>query len=294
VKSIPADGVYQSTSVDIVFPKGSNGEIACLFGQTTREVTAAILTACGPRLQIDLAMKGHQAEPAQSDTLFAMQVITPEQQTTAYGWLFRKWKWNSIIDGERWGTNLPPLYDSSWWKFVAAFMREKYGFGIRAIKGGGQKLVANDFWKTHHIDVVQVGLAHRTRTRQQGEQVDIMRNGRPYGILKPQVRKCFRCPTSRAETLCVRQRGKEWVCMTAESSTTGTGKCHRDFYTAIDTGYLDVEIPNDERPSGVMIEEIKEPASAASVEMCWAKVPDKHRRLLENLGFVGDMHEVTA
>jgi hypothetical protein len=173
--------------------------------------------------------------------------------------------------------------------------------------------VANAFWKTHGIDVVQVGLAHRLRTRKREDEprkpvdsIPIMHNDRPYGVLAERMRKCFRCPTSRPATECVRQNGTEWLCSAPDRSDGNTvSVCHRDFYTPIDTGYLDVEIPNDERDDAMSIEEIQDDAEETEEEATervrcqninknLAGLPVPHRQLLADLGFVDGVYEVTT
>jgi hypothetical protein len=197
-------------------------------------------------------------------------------------------------------------------------MRTTFGFGIekkthsKGVPTTGHKLVANGFWKVHKIDVVQVGLAHRLRTST-GEDaphnsvysMPIMHNDRPYGVLAECMRKCFRCPTSRSATKCVRQNGTEWLCSHPDPSLGDASRCHRDYHRSIDTGYLDVEIPNDERKDAMIIEEIEDTseqetqarelqAKLAVIQTQLATLPATHRQLLKDMGFTTGVYEVTA
>jgi hypothetical protein len=173
-------------------------------------------------------------------------------------------------------------------------MRDTYGFGVQKTKLG-YRLAANGFWKAHRIDVLQVGLSHRTRTRQQVKDAAIIYDGRPYGVLEQKMRKCFRCAASRPATMCVRQKVK-WVCMSPDGAA---GVCHRDFYTPIDTGYLDVEIANDKLEDAMIIEEIKDDpqeeeqhAKRQAVDNSLAKLTAPNRQLLADLGFVQGVYQV--
>jgi hypothetical protein len=63
---------------------------------------------------------------------------------------------------------------------------------------------------------------------------------------------------STCHQVCVCDR-TEWLCSTADRSNGNTvGQCHRNFYTPIDTGYLNEEIPNDEQKDAMLIEEIED------------------------------------
>jgi hypothetical protein len=116
--------------------------------------------------------------------------------------------------------------------------------------------------------------------------------------------ECFRCPTSRPATECVRQNGTEWLCSQPDLSLGVAGRCHRNYRTPIDTGYLDEEIPNDERKDAMIIEEIEDESETAEeqklqdilrvVDTQLATLPDTHRQLLKDMGFITGVYEVTA
>jgi hypothetical protein len=301
-----SEGVYHSTAADILFPLWSKGQITCLSGSSTRVFAAAILVACGPTLDVHLGVKGGKAGAQRADKLFALQTVTSDQQAKARVWIAKHWEKNNINRKGEWATVMPQFGTDGWWKFVGGFMRDTYGFGVEKTKLG-HRLVANGFWKAHRIDVLQLGLSHRSRTQQQVNGAAIIYNDRPYGVLEQQMRKCFRCATSRPPTMCVRQKGTEWVCMSPEPSDGVVGTCHRDFYTAIDTGYLDVEIPNDERKDAMVIAEIQDEAleeqeskeaeqreRIKQVQNNLARLPVAHRQLLRDLGFIPGTYEVTA
>ena len=102
--------------------------------------------------------------------------------------------------------------------------------------------------------------------------------------------------------MCVRQNGKEWLCSDADLKGDGvSSRCHRDYKTPIDTGYLDEVIPDDERKDGMVIEEIKEDeeeeherARLQIVEDKLALLPASHRQLLADLGFGQGVYTVIS
>jgi hypothetical protein len=292
-----------------MFPSWRQGQISSTFGTSTKQVAAAILIACGPPLEVHLGVGAQHAEG-----FFSLQTVTCDQQQKAQAWITTHWnkKNNHIKHRDKWGASMPLFDTVEWWRFVGGFMRDKFAFGIekkahRKGKPVKHKLVANGFWKTHGVDVLQVGLSHRVRTQRQLKEeaatfldVPLMHNGRSYGVLQERVRKCFRCPTSRPATRCVRQNGSEWLCSSPDTGVAST--CHRDYYTPIDTGYLDVEIPNDTRADDMVIEELKdddnedqdEAKKLQAVQKKLESLPATHRQLLTDLGFVPGTYQVTA
>jgi hypothetical protein len=276
VSFVRVDGVNYTTAPEIMFPSWGCGKISNLFGRTTKDVTAAILVACGSQLEVNLECKEwkkkrKQAQVATAAKLFALQTVTTEQQNKARTWIAMHWE-DRILTGvgaasKRWGDTMPEFGTSDWWKFVGGYMRDTYGFGVEKSPNGrpGHRLVANGFWKAHGIDVVQVGISHRNRQYKQdwtkdpedGAMNAITHNGRPYGTLPPKVCKCFKCPTGRPPTMCVRQNGSEWVCMHPDAADDVAATCHRDHYMAIDTDYLDVHVCADvQARKSMIIEEI--------------------------------------
>jgi hypothetical protein len=277
-----------------------------------KHITAVILIACGPTLDVHLGLS--PGAPTDNQ-LFALQTVTSEQQSAAQEWISTHWV-KKVNLQNKWGKAMPSFNTVKWWKFVGGFMRTTFGFGVERKRSHGaatviHKLVPNGFWKAHRIDVVQVGLAHRLRTST-GEDAPhnsvynapIVHNDRPYGVLAERMRKCFRCPTSRSATKCVRQKGTEWLCSHPDTSLGHASRCHRDYHISIDTGYLDVEIPNDERKDAMIIEEIEDDSQTAEeqtlqdtlrmIDTQLATLPDTHRQLLEDMGYITGVYEVTA
>jgi hypothetical protein len=203
------------TIADIMSP-------ACMY----RDLAAVVLIACGPTLVVALRGDGR----VQEDDLFALPTVTLKQQARAQAWIATYWveKGNQLA---RWGAVMPSFNTPQWWKFVGRFMRNILGFGIekkwhrKGVSAATRyKLVANGFWKVHGIDAVQVGLAHRLRTRkrQNSVTVPILHNDRPYGVLAKRRRKCNRCPSNRPATQSVRQNGTEWLCSSLDRFNRNT------------------------------------------------------------------------
>jgi hypothetical protein len=286
----------------MMFPVWMQGHINRKYGTSANDIAAAILIACGPMLEVKLGGRSLQAEE-----LFALQTVTSDHQQQASKWLTEYW---DEIDKRPTRTAvMPPVGTDKWWTFVSWFMNAEYDFGVK--KRGHKKdestarqLVPNGFWKTHKIDAIQVGLAHRLRVQTQLQKgvsvhfdVPLMREGRPYGVLKEKKRKCFRCPTSRPEIMCVRQNGTGWLCSHPDLSIGAASRCHRDYHIPIDTGYLDIEIPNDEREDAMSVEEVndeEEEEKYQEVLNNLAKLPTPHQHLLADLGFVSGVYEVTT
>jgi hypothetical protein len=97
------------------------------------------------------------------------------------------------------------------------------------------------------------------------------------------------------------------LCSYPDPSLGVASLCHRNYHTPIDTGFLDEEIPDDERKDAMMIEEIKDDAQEEdnkeenqqeeqrlqALQNNWASLPATHRQLLTELGFVHGAYEVT-
>jgi hypothetical protein len=250
-------------------------------------IAVALLAACGPTLEVKLGGNSLQGEE-----LFALQTVTSEYQQQYLDWLASQWH---DIDKRPTKTAVMPSFGTDkWWAFMSWFMKAEFDFGVKKKKkkkvvgkqnGVTHQLVTNGFWKTHKIDAIQVGLAHRLRVETQTQKllsihfdVPFIREGRPYGVLPQQKRKCFQCPASRPETKCVRQNGK-WLCSHSDSTLGATSKCHRDYHRQIDTGYLDIEIPNDKRDGAMVIEEVvqEEEEKFQNVNDSMDKLPAAHR-----------------
>jgi hypothetical protein len=283
--------------IQTMFPRCIQGSIRDrnLYIGDIKQIPVAILIACGPMLEVHLNSTGGSE---QAEDLFALQTVTSDQQKQASHWLARRWE--QINTNTKLGVVMPSVGTSKWWKFVSSFMGTYLGFGVVKQRQKGKstthQLVANSFWKKHEIDVVQLALSHRLCAQDVlKEDVPLTYNGRPYGVLKEALRKCCMCPPSRPETPCVRQNGTQWLCSSADLTLDVANKCHRNYHLAIDTGYLDVDVPNDERKDAMVIEEINdEEQERLEIDNKLAALLPEHRQLLTDLGFVPGVYEVTT
>jgi hypothetical protein len=301
-----------------------HGRVEGLGVLSTTKIATAILAACGPMLNVQ-QMSG-TLEYVQD--LFSMETTILDLQEQSKTDLQEQSKtlladqWRRIDTRRNVSKKMPTVGTEEWWVFVRWFMNAQFGFGIQHNnnnnnkKGGehttttttSRMLVPNGFWKKHKIDIVQVGLAHRQRTRTQKQDgiqshlnVPLQHEGRPYGVLKGEKRKCFKCPSDREPIMCVRQN-ETWLCITADLRDGDvSSRCHRDYKSPIDTGYLDEVIPDDERKDGMIIEEITDDEESEHeqerlqiVEDKLALLPASHRQLLRDLGFAQGVYTVTS
>jgi hypothetical protein len=157
---------------------------------------------------------------------------------------------------------------------------------------------------------LRVALDHRTRDLDSDDGGHVLHNNRPFGVIGPHMRKCDQCPSTRAESMCVRQHGNQWLCMHGNPNHGHAARSHRDYHTPIDVGYLDVEIPNSDREDAIRLEEIlperleyKEvengvppttTTTTTTVTQVLSSLPEMYRNLLQDLGFIPGVLQVTG
>jgi hypothetical protein len=289
----------------VMFPAWKMGNTLNAFGTEPHECALAILLACGPSLQVDIGVKRRSMRVAeQKHDIFTLHEVTPQQQQKAYNWIATHWE---LRLAPKKGVPVPVFGGKDWWRYVRCFMRETIGVGVVQTQKGVQgphthRLVTSTVYKKHDIDLIQVARGSRTRA---AGTIDgpVLHNGRPFGLMSPKVRKCDQCPTNRPATMCVRQYGTQWLCMATDPRDGYSARCHRNYHTPIDVGYLDREVPNSDRDDAIQIEEIVEQGQEerethsqrrAAVLDTAARLPPTHKKLIRDLGFVDAVCEVTA
>jgi hypothetical protein len=214
-----------------------------------RGVAFAVLTACAGHVKLKLSNVANEEE----QDVFALAAVTPTQKTAACKWLERNWSHGvrcvMLAVAGRQPAQMPVFNSQAWWKFVKSFLRLGFGFGLRVDPSTGMRdVVANSFYGKHNVDVLAVIAQHREQTRVppgQMEHPTTTHNGRKFGQYPAMLRHCDMCLPGGPQVQCVRQFGAQWLCMAC-----------RDYRTAIDVGYLDVEPPPNNPESVMTVEEI--------------------------------------
>jgi hypothetical protein len=303
------------------------GEALLGFGGDVSECAIAVLAACGPSIQVDLrvGMRNTRGGPTESDTLLALQLVTPKQQQRAREWVTANWEERLA---PRKGAPMPAFGEKPWWKFVQKLVANNFGLSCLAKKGTqgvhSHRLVTATFWDEHDIDLSQVAADHRSRDPKRLDG-PVIRDGRPFGVLLPQMcrcalcppgrpvtpcvrqmRRCDRCPAGHPATRCAAQHARQWVCVDPDAHAGVTATCHRDFYTPMDVAHLDVDVPNGHMYIAE-IKELKEDTSYDDADAnddaddahtalgrMVAALPETHQNLLRDLGFVHGVYAVAA
>jgi hypothetical protein len=291
------------TAAEMMFPEWNDGNISQGFGSTRSQAAVALMVACGSTLEVDIGPYRRNARsmvhPGQD--ILALHTVSPQQQQEARDWINKHWEKRFALKR---GTTAPVYGEERWWKYIRHFMRNTFGLGVQQKKkdSGDQddytyRLVTSTLWNKYNVDLLQVAMDHRTRDLESDDGGHVLHNNRPFGVIGPQMRKCDQCPSTRAESMCVRQHGNQWLCMHGDPNHGYAARSHRDYHTAIDVGYLDVEIPNSDRDDAIRIEEILPerleykgvdngaPQTTTTVAQALSGLPEMYRHLLRDLGF---------